>query len=229
MEAKLQRRLQRYGWDKSAPFYEKYWQQQLEPAQTRLLALANLQPGEQVLDVACGTGLVTLRAATEVSPSGAVIGTDISEAMVAAARKVANRQKVMQVAFQRMEAEALQFADNSFDVVLCSLGLMYIPDPLKALTEMFRVLRPGGRVVTAVWGQRNRCGWNAIFPIVDARVRSEVCPLFFQLGTHGVLRQTCQAAGFTDVLSERLAIQFHRRSLWGGLCWWPGRPGLLSL
>ena len=69
---------------------------------------------------------------------------------------------------------------------------------------MYRVLRTGGRAVAAVWGQRQHCGWAAIFPIVEARVRSDVCPLFFHLGTADVLAQTLQTAGFTDIVSERL-------------------------
>jgi SAM-dependent methyltransferase len=81
---------------------------------------------------------------------------------------------------------------------------MYVPDPLGALHQMHRVLRTGGRAVAAVWGQRQRCGWAEIFPIVEARVRSDVCPLFFQLGMADVLAQTFQTAGFKDIESERL-------------------------
>src|SRR5262249_37542914 len=61
MEAKLQRRIQRYGWDKAVEYYEPHWQHQLAPAQDRLLEMADIQPGNRVLDVACGTGLVTRR------------------------------------------------------------------------------------------------------------------------------------------------------------------------
>lgn len=89
MEPKLQRRVQRYGWDKAVGYYNQYWQRQLEPAQTQLLEMADLRPNEQVLDVACGTGLVTFRAAEAVGSTGKVVGTDISGGMVEAARKVA--------------------------------------------------------------------------------------------------------------------------------------------
>jgi ubiquinone/menaquinone biosynthesis C-methylase UbiE len=89
MDAKLQRRVQRYGWDKAASHYERSWQSQLEPAQSTLLDLAALEPGGEVLDVACGTGLVTLRAAAAIVPSGMIVGTDISEQMVLAARDIA--------------------------------------------------------------------------------------------------------------------------------------------
>jgi ubiquinone/menaquinone biosynthesis C-methylase UbiE len=204
MDLRLQRRIQRYGWNKAVNYYEQYWKQQLAPAQTRLLAMADLQRGERVLDVVCGTGIVTFRAAALVGPAGSVVGTDIADNMVETARQAAIEQQLRQVTLARMDAEDLQFPDGVFDAGLCALGLMYVPDPGRALQEMHRVLKPGGRAVAAVWGQRSRCGWAAIFPIVEARVRSDVCPLFFQLGTADTLAQTLQTAGFKDVVSERL-------------------------
>jgi ubiquinone/menaquinone biosynthesis C-methylase UbiE len=204
MNARVQRRIQRYGWNRAVRYYEQCWQQQLAAAHTRLLALADLQPGERVLDVACGTGLVTCRAATRVGPAGAVIGTDLAEQMLERARQSASAHGLRQVTFARMDAEDMRFPDAVFDAVLCALGLMYVPDPLRALSTMHRLLRTGGRTVVAVWGQRQHCGWAAIFPIVAARVRSDVCPLFFHLGTADVLAQTFRTAGFTDIVSERL-------------------------
>jgi SAM-dependent methyltransferase len=104
-----------------------------------------------------------------------------------------------------MDAEALDEQDRSFDVVLCALGLMYVPEPVTALREMRRVLVPGGRAVAAVWGARDRCGWAEIFPIVESRVQSDVCPMFFRLGTGDQLRRAFDAAGFADVRADRLA------------------------
>jgi ubiquinone/menaquinone biosynthesis C-methylase UbiE len=205
MDARLQRRIQRYGWDKAAPHYERYWQDQLAPSRERLLALAGLAPGERVLDAACGTGLVTFPAAEAVGPSGSVAATDISEAMVGHVAREAAGRGMAHVASSRMDAEDLQFDDSGFDVVLCALGLMYVPDPLAALRESIRVLRPGGRMIAAVWGARNRCGWAEIFPIVDARVQSEVCPMFFQLGTGDRLTLTLAEAGFEKVSAERIS------------------------
>lgn len=209
MEAKLQRRIQRYGWDKAANHYEGFWQQQLEPAQTRLLELAQLQKGEQVLDIACGTGLITLRAAAVVGSDGQVVGADISEGMVELAGQIAKQRQYSNVSFKRMDAEELQFSEAAFDAALDSLGLMYVPDPLKALQEMHRVMKPGGRAVAAVWGHRKNCGWAEIFPIVDSRVNSEVCPLFFQLGTGDLLAKTFEQAGFTEVKTDRFNTILH--------------------
>ena len=206
MDPRLQRRIQRYGWDKAAPHYDRAWQRQLAPAQARMLALADLRAGERVLDVACGTGAVSFAAAAAVGSAGSVLGTDLSDSMIRIARE---RTRDAHVRFERMDAEELGLADASFDVVLCALGLMYVPDPRRAVAEMRRV---AGRAAAAVWGARNRCGWAEIFPIVDARVRSEVCPLFFALGTGDRLSALFEEAGFADVVAERLDAPLHYSS-----------------
>lgn len=205
MHPDLQRRVQRYGWDKAADFYEPYWREALAPAQRQLLDWADLRPGQRVADVACGTGLATLDAARVVGEAGAVVGTDLSDAMVAATTAAAAREGLANVTVLRADAEALPGPDEAFDVALCALGLMYLPDPLRAVCEMYRVLRPGGRAVAAVWGRRDRCGWAELFPIVDHRVSSDVCPMFFQLGGEGALEREFREAGFADVEAVRLS------------------------
>ncbi|MGF1625033.1 MAG: methyltransferase domain-containing protein [Alphaproteobacteria bacterium] len=204
MDPRLQRRVQRYGWDKAVADYESGWRAQLEPAQSLLLEMAALRSGAQVLDVACGTGLVSFRIADAVGPSGAVVGVDLAGEMVEAAARLAAERGAGHVRFERCDAEALPFADATFDVAACALGLMYVPDPTQALREMHRVLRPGGRAAAAVWGARTDCGWAEIFPIVDARVASEVCPMFFHLGTGDTLARSFAAAGFVDVAVRRI-------------------------
>lgn len=212
MDARLQQRVQRYGWDRAAATYEQSWQKQLEPAQSRLMQMAALTAGERVLDLACGTGLVTFRAAEAVGATGAVTGTDISESMIEQCTRVALERGVAHATFQRMAAEELGFPDASFDAVLCGLGMMYVTDFAGSIGEMFRVTRPGGRAVSAVWGKRDRCGWAEIFPIVERRVASDVCPMFFQLGTGDVQKMLFEAAGFTDVHSDRITTTLEYES-----------------
>jgi ubiquinone/menaquinone biosynthesis C-methylase UbiE len=206
MEPRLQRRVQRYGWDLAAQDYEPLWQDQLAPAHDALLVRAALAPGERVLDVACGTGLVSLPAAAAVGAAGRVVGVDLSGQMVEAARDRAALAGIAHASFERMDAEHLEFPDASFDVVLCALGLMYAPEPERAMAEMRRVLRPGGRLVVAVWGERSRCGWSPVFSIVDDEVRSEVCPLFFRLGQPQALARLFAALGLEAIEQERLAV-----------------------
>ena len=200
MDAALQRRIQRYGWDRAAEFYEGFWSRQLRAVQARVLDVAGLRAGERVIDIACGTGLVTFAAAARVGPGGSVVGTDLSQTMVS----IASAHAPGNTRVLRMDAEHLECADASFDVALSCLGLMYVPDTDRAIAEMRRVLAPGGRAVIAVWGARQACGWADIFPIVDARVKSEVCPLFFRLGTLDSLAREMTAAGLSDVRLERL-------------------------
>ena len=207
MDPRLQKRIQRYGWDRASEDYARYWQVQLEPVQTRLLALAELRIGESVLDVACGDGLVSFRASDMVGPEGRVVGDDISEEMLRRAEALRLEKGAQNLRFERREAEQPVVAATAFDVALCALGLMYVPDPERALISMFDALRPGGRAVAAVWGQRRNCGWAEVFPIVDARVKSEVCPLFFGLGGDQALEAAFQTAGFANVTAERLSYK----------------------
>jgi ubiquinone/menaquinone biosynthesis C-methylase UbiE len=212
VEAKLQLRIQRYGWDKASADYEAYWSRQIEPAQKRLLEMVALRPGERVLDLACGTGLITFPAAMAVGAGGSVVGTDISARMIELGREEAVKRGLANVTFQRADAGSLDLPENSFDVALCSLGLMYVPEPLNALRLIRRLLTPGGRMGAAVWGRRDRCGWAGIFPVVDARVKSEVCPMFFQLGTGDSLSSAMSMAGFEDIRVDRLATRLEYSS-----------------
>jgi SAM-dependent methyltransferase len=195
MDARLQRRIQRYGWERAADDYARHWHGPLAGLHAELLALAALAPGEAVLDVACGGGVVSVAAARAVGSRGQVLGVDLAEAMVQAAAQRTQSLGLGNARFERMDAEQLALPDASFDVALCALGLMYVPDPDAALRELHRVLRPGGRALLAVWGERARCGWAPLFGIVDAEVRSEVCPLFFGLGQGDALARRCSAAG----------------------------------
>jgi len=203
MDARLQRRVQRYGWDLAADAYARHWHGPLAGLQAELLTLAAPAPGERVLDVACGTGLMTVAAASAVGPGGRVLGVDLADAMVQAARQRAQGLGLGHAAFERMDAEQLTLPDAGFDLVLCVLGLMYVPDPDAALRELHRVLCPGGRAVLAVWGARVHCGWAPLFGIVDAEVRSEVCPLFFGLGQGDALARRCASAGLQVTVARR--------------------------
>jgi ubiquinone/menaquinone biosynthesis C-methylase UbiE/CheY-like chemotaxis protein len=206
MEPKLQRRVQRYGWDRAAGSYATFWGDQLRPAHEAAIRLSDPQVGEQVVDVACGGGEITFDTADRVGVEGHVLGLDISEKMVAVAQADAVARGSSNTSFRRSDAESLACVDASFDLALCSLGLMYVPEPAVAVAEMRRVLRPSGRIAVSVWGQRRHCGWAELFPIVDRRVKSDVCPMFFFLGAPGALEATLENAGFIDVSVTRLRV-----------------------
>jgi SAM-dependent methyltransferase len=200
MEPKLQIRVQRYGWDAASELYEDGWRAPLAPAQQTLLRVADIKPGERVIEAACGSGLVTRTLAEIVGPAGYVLATDLSQNMVDLTAR--NTTGYGWVATARKSADDLG-EEGSFDAAVCALGLMYVPDPGKAAASMMRAVRPGGRVVATVWGERRNCGWAEIFPIVDARVVSEVCPLFFASGAPGSLRRDFEQAGLRSVEDHR--------------------------
>ena len=205
MDPRLQRRVQRYGWDRAVTAYEEGWRAQLEPAHSLMLDMAasaawRARARRRLRHRAGQLPRWPRRSALGARSSAPTSRVRWSRRRAASlpSASIANAR------FERSDAEALPFADGSFDAAVCGLGLMYVPDPVKALGEMRRLLRPGGRAAAAVWGARRNCGWAEIFPITDARVASEVCPMFFQLGTQDMLARSFAAAGFTDIRFERL-------------------------
>jgi len=203
MDAKLQIRIQRYGWDAAAELYEDGWQGPLAPAQRTLLRVANIRPGERVIEAACGSGLVTKALAEAVGPSGEVLATDLSQNMTDLTAHSCADAGYGWVRTARMSADDLKVEEGSFDAAVCALGLMYVPDPGQAAKSMRQAVKAGGRVVSTVWGERRNCGWAEIFPIVDARVVSEVCPLFFASGAPGSLKRDFEQAGLKNIEEHR--------------------------
>ena len=132
--------------------YERYIVSTLTAALAQdLVTLVALTPGEQILDVACGTGTVTRQAAQAVGPSGQVIGLDVNVGMLRVARTLSPPEHTT-MTYREGSALALPFPEATFDVVLCQHGLEFFPDRGHSIQEMGRVLRPGGRVGLRVWG-----------------------------------------------------------------------------
>jgi ubiquinone/menaquinone biosynthesis C-methylase UbiE len=116
-----------------------------------LLDRLDLQPGEAVLDVACGPGSLTRPAAIEVGPAGRVAGVDLSAAMLAIALAKPKLPRAAAIEYHHAPADRLPVDDGRFDVATCQQGLQFFPNPSAALREMRRAMRPDGRVAIAVW------------------------------------------------------------------------------
>src|SRR6202051_3143384 len=163
-----------------------------------LLRAAHVAPGMHVLDIATGTGLSAEAALAAVGPSGHVTAADVSPAMV---KKASERLgKAPNVSVSVEDGQALSFADSSFDAVLCNLGLMFFPDPVRGLSEFRRVLRPGGRVAVSVNTVVER-SYNHQINVIIARHMpdfAEAVARTFMLGEAALLRSLFNTAGFAD-------------------------------
>lgn len=119
----------------------------------RLVELAELQPGEHVLDVATGTGHVALAAARLVGPQGSVVGIDLATDMLAKACQHVSESGLENIELCQGDAQKLRLESRRFDVVICASSLFLMPDPLAALKEWWRVLKPCGRVLVSNFGE----------------------------------------------------------------------------
>jgi enediyne biosynthesis protein CalE5 len=182
---------------------------------TRLLALAAPQPGERVLELACGTGGVGIAAAELVGPSGEVVLSDVAPEMTAIA--AARARGLANVSARTLDLERIDEPDGAYDVVVCREGLMFALDPVGAAGELRRVLRPGGRVAVAVWGPRERNPWLAVvFDAVSAAVGASVPPPGipgpFSLDDAGRVADVLAAGGLQNVSVEELPVPLRAAS-----------------
>lgn len=143
-------------WDKMADIYQQEIDARFGPVIDHVLAYADLQPGESVLDLGTGTGSIALAAAPLVGASGRVTAVDISPKMLAKARARAEASSVSNIDFVEGRGESIPAPDQSYHTVLASLSLMYVIDRAAAAREIARILRPGGRFVGAVWAGPER-------------------------------------------------------------------------
>jgi ubiquinone/menaquinone biosynthesis C-methylase UbiE len=173
-----------------------------------LLQAAGVVPGMRVLDIATGTGLSAEAALTAVGPTGQVAAVDISPAMVAKARE--RLGTAPNVALFVEDGQALSFADGDFDAVICNLGLMFFPDPVRGLAEFRRVLRPGGRVAVSVNTVVERSYNHQINVMISRYLPSltEAVTRTFALADGAKLRSFFDAAGFADFTTDTVRRAF---------------------
>lgn len=163
----------------------------------KLINAALIAEGDQVIEVGCGTGVLARELIKCVGPEGKVTGLDLSESMLGVARRICP-----EVDFRQGNVMDMPFDDGVFDVAVASFVLMFVPEPVKAVSELWRVLKPGGRLVIAVWEALDR---NPVYAglvdivgrrIDDAASASLAWP--FALGEEGKLADICAAAGVVN-------------------------------
>ncbi len=189
-------------------------------AKEAIVRAAQVEPGIRVLDIASGTGEPALTLAELVSPEGHVTATDLSAGMIALAKGNAEKAGLTNMTFLQADAHELPFSDRSFERVTCRFGVMFFADVPQALGEIYRVLKPGGRVAFTAWGalEQNPYLSTTLTPFLKRGVEVPPplpgAPQPFRFAEAGTLKAELRRAGFREVQEETRTI-----------CWaWPGPP-----
>lgn len=194
------------AWHAWGPTLESW----LGEATELMLDAAGVGTGSRVLDVAAGAGGQSLAAARRVGPTGRVLATDLSPAILDHAAAAAAAEGLAHVETRELDGEQLDVEPAAFDAVVSRLGLIYFPDRARALAGQYRALRPGGRVAAVVYSTADRNGFFSV-PVSIIRRRAELPPPApgqpgpFSLGGPGALEDALRGAGFRDVGAQTVA------------------------
>jgi ubiquinone/menaquinone biosynthesis C-methylase UbiE len=188
--------------------YERYFVPVIGgPFAQHLVAMASLRPGERVIDVACGTGVVARLAAQRVGAGGEAVGADINPGMLAVARSVA-RGDGAPIRWYETPAESLPLPDDSFDVAFCQLALQFMSDKPAAVRQIRRVLAPGGRALISV--PRPSAFFAVLHDAIARHVSAEAAAfmaMVFSLNDPAEVSGLVRAAGFADAAVELTSQQ----------------------
>jgi SAM-dependent methyltransferase len=191
-----------YRWD---PAINKW----LGPATEEMIRMAGISTGHHVLDIAAGAGGQSVAVAKVVGTTGYVLASDISPNILSFARRMACEAKMYNIETRAMDGENLDCNDESFDVVISRVGLIYFPDQLKALREMWRVLKPGGKIAHIVYSTADKNSFFSI-PVSIIRNRAKLPPPVpgqpgpFSLGADGAILKLFSEAGFKNNHSVKI-------------------------
>ena len=180
--------------------------QWLGKATDKMLEMADITSGQRVLDVAAGAGEQSITTAKKVGPSGHVLATDISSNILEYAKQMAQQAGLNNIETKVMDGENLTLEDETFDAVISRVGLIYFPDQQKALKEMLRVLKPGGKVAGIVYSTPEKNKFFSV-PVSIIRNRAKLPPPLpgqpgpFSLGAEGIIEKAFLQAGFKNVRS----------------------------
>ncbi|WP_029278733.1 class I SAM-dependent methyltransferase [Pedobacter borealis] len=191
------------AWYRWSPTLNKW----LGKTTERMLEMAGITDGQYVLDIAAGAGEQSITAAKKVGVTGRVLATDISSNILSFAKQMAKQAGVNNIETKVMDGENLTLEDRTFDAVISRVGLIYFPDQQKALNEMLRVLKPGGKMAAIVYSTPERNKFFSL-PVSIIRNRAKLPPPLpgqpgpFSLGADGVIEKAFLQAGFKNVITE---------------------------
>src|SRR5215210_6519068 len=197
------------GWDDDRRFV---WEASRAVGEWLVDAL-DPQSGDTILELAAGVGDTGLAAAARVGEEGRLVSTDFSLAMVDAARRRADELGVSNAEFRTMDAERMELGDDSVDGVLCRWGYMLMADPVAALRETRRVLRPGGRLAFSVWADPGSNPWasvpaQAVIEHTGMRPPDPLAPGVFAMASEERTRELLDAAGLRPRRVEHLEMEW---------------------
>lgn len=221
MEQQLEqiREQQKETWNKFSPGWKKWdtlTMDFLKPMGDEIIRLLNPKGADVVLDVASGTGEPGLTIATMLT-GGKVIITDLAEDMLEIARENATRRGIKNIETRACDVCELPFADNTFDAISCRMGFMFFPDMLLAAKEMVRVLKPGGRIATAVWNVPEKNFWvtvtmGTISRNMELPPPPPGAPGMFRCAKDGFISDLFSQAGLKNITQKEIAGKLNSKT-----------------
>ena len=205
---------QQASWNKFSPGWKKwdaFNMRFLQPMGEAIIDYLQIREDDVVLDIATGTGEPGLTIAT-LAKKGQVTGTDLAEDMLAIAAAHAAQKGIPNYATLQADTCELPFADNTFDAISCRMGFMFFPDMELAAREMLRVLRPGGKMATSVWGAPPKNGWigtmmKAVSQHIELPPPIPGAPGMFRCAAPGTMTALLTQAGFKKVADKEITAK----------------------
>lgn len=220
--------------DKVAPLYGTIGPEMFSFFGRILVEAAVIRPGSRVLDIACGRGAVSFPAAEMAGVAGSVVGIDISRSMIDHLNKEIAKRGSLTIEIANMDAEDLQFNDQSFDYVLCGFGIFFCPDPIGALKEAFRVLKANGTIAISTWEgneTRRKMIRDALAALpYEVNAGEALCMLPRGFESEDEIRNNLTTAGFTDisVRVEKGIFYYQNEEEWWSAQWSHGIRSVLE-
>jgi ubiquinone/menaquinone biosynthesis C-methylase UbiE len=214
METQLQqiREQQKQSWNKFSPGWKKwdtFNMAFLRPMGEAIVRSLDIHDTDNVLDIAAGTGEPGITIA-ELTPNGMVTGTDLADDMLATARENAVLKGLKNYETLVADVCELPFSEESFDAISCRMGFMFFPDMQLAADEMYRVLKPGGRIATAVWSSPAKNNWiTTIMSVIGRHIQlpapMPASPGMFRCAAPGLIADIFRKAGFKNIKESEVA------------------------
>ena len=211
---------QKQSWNKFSGGWKKWDELTMDfmaPVRNAMIAAIHPAGADVVLDIAAGTGEPGLTIA-QMLDTGKVVITDLAEDMLTVAKENAAKRNITNVEVLACDVSSIPFPDNYFDAISCRYGFMFFPDMQLAANEMFRVLKPGGRITTAVWDIVDKNFWvTAIMGVINKNLQSTPpppgAPGMFRCSAPGLMKGIFENAGFANVQEQHVASALNAGTL----------------